>query len=164
MKTLREYIDKIDEISRRDFLRGAGAVAGATAVGGTGYLQGKKEVYERNVAQSLGFIEEFIYLMPEKWAQDSKIKRILSEYYYWSKRLDPNIRSTKEYKIYKNDARVLLTKFFTPEYMSTDEFKNDAIEQLVGYVKTLRDNAGYISMNIDEASIEAISKIDQLSR
>ena len=27
MKTLREYIDKIDEISRRDFLKGAGAAA-----------------------------------------------------------------------------------------------------------------------------------------
>jgi hypothetical protein len=33
MKTLREYIDQLDEISRRDFLKGAGAAAGAAALG-----------------------------------------------------------------------------------------------------------------------------------
>jgi hypothetical protein len=33
MKTLREYIDQLDEISRRDFLKGAGATAGLAAVG-----------------------------------------------------------------------------------------------------------------------------------
>ena len=31
MKTLREYIDRLDEISRRDFLKGAGATAGLAA-------------------------------------------------------------------------------------------------------------------------------------
>jgi hypothetical protein len=31
MKTLREYIDQLDEISRRDFLKGAGATAGSVA-------------------------------------------------------------------------------------------------------------------------------------
>ncbi len=34
MKTLREYLDQLDEISRRDFLKGAGATAGLAAVGG----------------------------------------------------------------------------------------------------------------------------------
>jgi hypothetical protein len=33
MKTLREYIEILDEISRRDFLKGAGATAGLAAVG-----------------------------------------------------------------------------------------------------------------------------------
>jgi TonB family protein len=33
MKTLREYIDQLDEISRRDFLKGFGAAAGLVAVG-----------------------------------------------------------------------------------------------------------------------------------
>jgi hypothetical protein len=33
MKTLREYLDQLDEISRRDFLKGAGATAGLAAVG-----------------------------------------------------------------------------------------------------------------------------------
>jgi len=34
MKTLREYIDQLDEINRRDFLKGAGAAAGLAATGG----------------------------------------------------------------------------------------------------------------------------------
>lgn len=33
MKTLREYIDQLDEISRRDFLKGAGAAAAGAVVG-----------------------------------------------------------------------------------------------------------------------------------
>jgi hypothetical protein len=33
MKTLREYIDQLDEISRRDFIKGAGATAGLAAMG-----------------------------------------------------------------------------------------------------------------------------------
>lgn len=36
MKTLREYIDQLDEISRRDFLKGAGATAVGAAVGAPG--------------------------------------------------------------------------------------------------------------------------------
>lgn len=35
MKTLREYIDILDEISRRDFLKGAGAAAAGAALGST---------------------------------------------------------------------------------------------------------------------------------
>jgi hypothetical protein len=33
MKTLREMMDQLDEISRRDFIRGAGAAAGLSAMG-----------------------------------------------------------------------------------------------------------------------------------
>ena len=36
MKTLREYIDQLDEISRRDFLKGAGAAAGLSILGKPG--------------------------------------------------------------------------------------------------------------------------------
>jgi TonB family protein len=36
MKTLREYIDQLDEINRRDFLKGAGATAGLAALGTAG--------------------------------------------------------------------------------------------------------------------------------
>jgi hypothetical protein len=34
MKTIREYIDQLDEISRRDFIKGAGAAAITGAAGG----------------------------------------------------------------------------------------------------------------------------------
>ena len=33
MKTIREYIDQLDEINRRDFIKGAGAAVGLTAMG-----------------------------------------------------------------------------------------------------------------------------------
>jgi len=33
MKTLREYVDQLDEISRRDFLKGTGAAVAAAALG-----------------------------------------------------------------------------------------------------------------------------------
>jgi hypothetical protein len=33
MKTIREYIDQLDEINRRDFIKGAGATAGLAAMG-----------------------------------------------------------------------------------------------------------------------------------
>jgi hypothetical protein len=33
MKTIREYIDQLNEINRRDFIKGAGATAGLAAMG-----------------------------------------------------------------------------------------------------------------------------------
>jgi hypothetical protein len=48
MKTLREYIDQLDEISRRDFLKGAGATAGLAAVGAPKDASAyTKEIYEK---------------------------------------------------------------------------------------------------------------------
>ena len=42
MKTLREYIDRLDEISRRDFLKGAGLAAAGAALSKSSYAHGKK--------------------------------------------------------------------------------------------------------------------------
>ena len=39
MKTLREYVDQLDEISRRDALKYAGATAAGAALGGAGMQQ-----------------------------------------------------------------------------------------------------------------------------
>jgi hypothetical protein len=48
MKTLREYIDQLDEISRRDFIKGAGATAGLAAVGAPKDASAyTKEIYEK---------------------------------------------------------------------------------------------------------------------
>ena len=47
MKTLREYVDQLDEISRRDFLKGAGAAAATAALGG-GAVLAKKHYDEKN--------------------------------------------------------------------------------------------------------------------
>jgi len=46
MKTLREYIDQLDEISRRDFLKGAGVGAVAGALGTVGYQAGQQSTVD----------------------------------------------------------------------------------------------------------------------
>jgi len=50
MKTLREYIDQLDEISRRDFLKGVGATAGLAATGGAGSALGQTATAQQNTA------------------------------------------------------------------------------------------------------------------
>ena len=54
MKTLREYIDILDEINRRDFLRGAGAAAVAGATAGLPKIaqaQSSKQDIDRQIAE-----------------------------------------------------------------------------------------------------------------
>jgi hypothetical protein len=53
MKTLREYIDQLDEISRRDFLKGAGATAGLAAMGAPKGVQAQEIVKWSNYARKL---------------------------------------------------------------------------------------------------------------
>lgn len=56
MKTLREYIDKLDEISRRDFLKGAGVGAVAGALG--------SQIIQKNKADNiLPLTEQAYYLI-----------------------------------------------------------------------------------------------------
>jgi len=54
MKTLREYIDQLDEISRRDFLKGAGATAGIAALGIPNLA--KAELSQENWEKILGMM------------------------------------------------------------------------------------------------------------
>lgn len=56
MKTLREYIDQLDEISRRDALKYAGAAALGGAVG---YYKGAEGQVDKNTAYDLGFLWGF---------------------------------------------------------------------------------------------------------
>jgi hypothetical protein len=53
MKTLREYIDQLDEISRRDFLKGAGATAGLAAMGAPKDATAQEVVKWANYARKL---------------------------------------------------------------------------------------------------------------
>lgn len=60
MKTLREYIDILDEISRRDALKYAGATAaGAALGGGAGFYKGAEGQVDKNVAYDVGFLWGF---------------------------------------------------------------------------------------------------------
>lgn len=81
MKTLREYIDQLDEISRRDFLKGAGAAA-VGAAGGISADRFLKTQQNRRIVLPndptayylLGYQWGFSYLSPynqtlEKWLE-----------------------------------------------------------------------------------------------
>jgi len=60
MKTLREYIDQLDEISRRDALKYAGATAAGAALGGAaGFYKGAGGQVDKNIAYDLGFLWGF---------------------------------------------------------------------------------------------------------
>ena len=60
MKTLREYIDQLDEISRRDALKYAGATAAGAALGGaSGFYKGAEGQVDKNTAYDLGFLWGF---------------------------------------------------------------------------------------------------------
>ena len=64
MKTLREYIDQLDEISRRDFLKGAGATAGLAAVGVP--KDAKSFPFDDKEAQIIGKFVQLYYFCSNK--------------------------------------------------------------------------------------------------
>ena len=62
MKTLREYIDQLDEISRRGFLKGAGVV---TALGGAGMMwsdvkNGREQFLKIKKGHSIGDVVDIM--------------------------------------------------------------------------------------------------------
>ena len=67
MKTLREYIDQLDEISRRGFLQGAGAAAVAGAVGGAKDVKAQERL---KIAVEVGELDtstkQFEPVMPQQ--------------------------------------------------------------------------------------------------
>jgi hypothetical protein len=87
MKTLREYIDQLDEIDRRGFLKGMGAAAVAGATGGAiGQTIGAGENesawaagYSNNMWQSLAKDNNSY----NKWIYDT-VKKYATEYFQYS--------------------------------------------------------------------------------
>ena len=59
MKTLREYIDILDEINRRDFLKGAAGAAGAATLGAMG-LKPAPAAAQATTAQTAGPSQEIL--------------------------------------------------------------------------------------------------------
>jgi hypothetical protein len=80
MKTLREYIDQLDEISRRDFLKGAGAatVAGTAGLVGLDQYSSRgfwaRDLDEEDLIQ-LDFLID-VYHATKKVAEDDPTKKV----------------------------------------------------------------------------------------
>jgi TAT (twin-arginine translocation) pathway signal sequence len=83
MKTLREYINQLDEISRRDFIKGAGATAGLAAMGAPGLALANSpyinsftyQQIDKIIAQSL-----FLYNYTKDWQGNEQIARQMMQH------------------------------------------------------------------------------------
>ena len=140
MKTLRETIDQLDEISRRGFLHGAGAAAlGATD-------------------------------LPDSITTNYSFKIQLRDYNWWARRLDTKLRTSDDYEAGKNLAKKQLSMYTpdyikTPK--GTAQLR-DMFAQYVtelrgnaGYIASLDVKDESIEQ-VEEASPEALAKIDQV--
>ena len=171
MKTLRETLDQLDEISRRDLLKGAGAAAGAAAIGGAGYLAGRVSIFEQKAAFALGYCEQFLSTdLPDSITTNYSFKIQLRDYNWWARRLDTKLRTSDDYEAGKNLAKKQLS-MYTPDYIKTPKGTAQLIDMFAQYVTELRGNAGYIASldvkdesieQVEEASPEALAKIDQV--
>ena len=169
MKTLREYIEILDEISRRDFLKGAGAAAGLAAVGGAGYVGGRVSVFEQKVAYALGYLEQFLSMdLPNEVTSNYSFKIQMRDYRWWSQRVDTDLRNTEEYKLGRALANSQVNQY-TKDYIKTKEGADRLIGMFADHVSDLRGNAGYIAKDIkeeelDETSEDAVARILELSK
>jgi hypothetical protein len=93
MKTLREYIDQLDEISRRDFIKGAGATAGLAAMGAPGLALANSPYInsftyrqiDKIIAQSL-----FLYSLTKDWSGKEQIARQMMQHINNYLAVEPN--------------------------------------------------------------------------
>ena len=152
MKTIREYIDQLDEISRRDFLKGAGALAAAGAVGsssaGTTLNLNNAEVYYLN-----GWLIDAIPYGTDK-SFDMYQDHLASNL----EKIDPKMamRFEKNYQSGKKDWI---------QFINNPENKRWATDE----IKTKRKRLEILihrshSESLEETSPEAIAKVAELTR
>ena len=162
MKTLREYIDQLDEISRRDFIKGAGAAA----VAGTGgYIAGTQNQLDKRIGHNLGRLYGFMHNANTFGERSRKINAINDRLKYFEKRLDPDIDRTEWYKYGFGQGQSEYKRIFPNGHTSTpaDESKFD--ELLNAYFENFAQSAygGLKEEEVDEAaSPNAVRRIEQL--
>ena len=142
MKTLREYIDQLDEISRRDFLRGAGATAGLAAVGSAGYLSGKVEVYTKNSAYEWGYCWTMIRLIPKEYydAPVSQAFNLIKDSLIWKQgyhsKVTQELEKMPEYRVGVKDAQ--------EDFANNKTNIENLYRLLNSHYKNLNNNIGYL--------------------
>ena len=165
MKTLREYIDQLDEISRRDFLKGAGAAAIGAA---GGYVGGVKKMTNKAAAQNLGMIYGFFGDAPELYSVGSPfntlLRQTIEELSYFEQRLDPDIKHHPWFDYGKDQGE----REFQSKFGNIKEFSKDDMARFRAILNTHIQHfkeAAYSAMeeSVDEAaSPDAVRRIEQL--
>ena len=79
MKTLREYIEILDEISRRDFLKGVGATAGLAATGGVKAVTDAEKARAEEMARKVARLKAMA--AAEATPDDIKQRQIIVTYF-----------------------------------------------------------------------------------
>jgi hypothetical protein len=174
MKTLREYIDQLDEISRRDFLKGAGVAA---VSGMTGAYQGTKSQIIKRVGDDFGYFEGFISIPYQRDEGSKEILQILKSVDYNKQKMPSDIRETDYYTYsygrgaakYKSlfpnghtDTPADNAKFIEIAKVLADQFKNSSY-----YAMSYKSSDVFIPKESEEdleeeATPDAVARIEQL--
>ena len=174
MKTLRETLDQLDEISRRGFLKGAGAAAVA---GAAGYQLGKPEVdtsvYKNPKAVFLiGYLHAAKKYMPRD-RDTLEINSIIDDYLAYTKGNALGLYSGSGEFFSDIGAYNRQHKIGRPDY--TEVFDDDveqkkwiqsqakeALSQLRGLIQQPKES---VNQGVaEESSPETLAKIDELSK
>ena len=194
MKTLREYIDQLDEINRRDFLKGVGATAGLAATGaaqadwqkqgdilgvdsGTGKLTGQNTQNYRNTSTDgsavLSLYKGQVQSMgitnkAGKWSPKSKepIGAI---------KIDSNPATRVEFMIMGNPA---VASIISPGGVAGDSASQELVNAIINAKQRVaidtaslgggivQFSAGGVSEDaeLDEAIDDAVQRVEELFR
>ena len=169
MKTLRETIDQLDEISRRGFLKGAGAAAVAGATGGaTASSHDPNTNVTSFDADDINIINKFLELY---WlvkndlpVPPEKKSGIVQEYQMIANQFTRQAKNGKEFLNSQwsivNRSMNALKQNNPQEYAKKYVLLMDA-QKIVSDFKGLNEfNEG----SLEEASPDALAKIDQLTK
>ena len=161
MKTLREYIDQLDEISRRDFLKGAGAIGAAGAAGLGGWSAGYTTARDRNYEWDLGFLDGFLaYPMVNKI--DSDLIVDIKQRVAWHERRIGNRHEEPKYRQGYEEGNKAYKKMFPNGHFQSPADKNKFAGMAEMMAKRITDSRVYEEHNLEEASPDAVKRIEEL--
>ena len=169
MKTLREYIDQLDEISRRDFLKGAGAAAVGAGVGYNLAPTQQLGTKTKNLsAADIKIIDEYLtYYSLSKWRKTSPDSQVYSHQVY-----EPAIQ--KFIKNYGQEGKDLLNARFkvinnklsslSPQESLALWKSYDTVgpNNLYKHSDISRQFNGLLDELDEDASADAVKRIEQL--
>jgi predicted phage tail protein len=171
MKTLREYIDQLDEISRRDFIKGAGATAGLAAIGAPGVAFANSNftyrLIDKVIVQSL-----FLYNYTKDWQGKEQIARQMMQHINDYLAIDPNRKSviTQRYQQVQqltNDNKQNKSELYDTQRNNSLKHVDTLNREWQFIFDNFKNNQTPTNENIEEleeTSDDAVARILELSK
>jgi hypothetical protein len=176
MKTLREYIDQLDEISRRDFLKGAGATAALAGAGALGYKSGqdtipeeKKKYFNPRLWYLTGYIfSDYLEGYDRNVFNSiaSEVNGILRNTPQWSDYVHTNQQGHEALWRDIKEQRLKMGLPDLPLAQQEEKFKPWISQRMKTAFNEVKKLVGYMdeSTELEENSEEAIARIIELSK